>query len=254
MNRSLPEFAAYAPCDHEPHRRLAQPRRALPLSPGTGQPRVPPCARLNPRAHRRPSGGERAHVPRQPRPGKYRDGDAERYGYALKFTRTRQYDAARTEIQKLIGAPPGASGPSSRRGGKSKPPPAVMTRRCPLYAAARLKFPGYSPLLRTHAEVLLKAGRAGEARDFLRLALKRQPDDPALYRLAGAGGGRLWRPRRGAPGAGGGAVSERLPGRGHRASAKSPRARCAIISIFNPASRHVSAPSARKLRSTAGAS
>ncbi|MEK7697502.1 MAG: M48 family metalloprotease, partial [Pseudomonadota bacterium] len=107
--------------------------------------------------------------------GKYRDGDAERYGYALALTRTRQYDAARTEIQKLIERRPEL--PAYRLAeAEIETAAGRYDMALSLYAAARRKFPGYTPLLRTHAEVLLKAGRAGEARDLLRLALKRQPD------------------------------------------------------------------------------
>ena len=126
--------------------------------------------------------------------GKYRDADAERYGYALALARTRQYDAARAEIQKLIERRPEL--PAYRLAeAEIETAAGRYDAALSLYAAARRKFPGYTPLLRTHAEVLLKAGRAREARDLLRLALKRQPDDPALYRLlaqaAGDSGARV---------------------------------------------------------------
>ncbi len=126
--------------------------------------------------------------------GKYRDADAERYGYALALARTRQYDAARAEIQKLIERRPDL--PAYRLAeAEIETAAGRYDAALVLYAAARRKFPGHTPLLRTHAEVLLKAGRAREARDILRLALKRQPDDPALYRLlaqaAGESGARV---------------------------------------------------------------
>lgn len=126
--------------------------------------------------------------------GKYRDGDAERYGYALALMRTRQYDVARVEIQKLIERHPEL--PAYRLAEAEIETAADRyDAALALYAAARRKFSGYTPLLRAHAEVLLKAKRAREARDLLRLAIKRQPDDPALYRMlaraAGDAGARV---------------------------------------------------------------
>lgn len=126
--------------------------------------------------------------------GKFRDGDAERYGYALTLARTRQYDAARVEIQKLIERRPEL--PAYRLAeAEIETAAGRYDAALALYAAARRKFPGYTPLLRAHAEVLLKIKRAREARDLLRLALKHEPGDPALYRMlaqaAGDAGARV---------------------------------------------------------------
>lgn len=114
--------------------------------------------------------------------GKYRDVDAERYGYVLALTRARQFDAARAEIQKLIEQRPGtpayriAQAEIESAAGRHD---AALT----IYAEARKKFPGYQPLRRAHAEALLRTGRAREAHDMLRQAIKREPQDPALYNL-----------------------------------------------------------------------
>lgn len=120
--------------------------------------------------------------------GKFRDVYAERYGYALALTRTRQFDAARAEIRKLIVQRPAmpayriAQAEIEASAGRHDAALAV-------YAEARKEFPGYQPLRRAHAEALLRAGRARAARDLLRQALKQEPNDPALYRqLAQAAG------------------------------------------------------------------
>ena len=97
-------------------------------------------------------------------------------------------------------------------------------------------------------------GRPGaRARDLLRLALKRQPDDPALYRMlaqaAGDSGARVEAHQAQAK-------AQYLNGNPDAAIEQlqiAARLARAMISIFNPASRRASAPSARKLRSTAGA-
>lgn len=126
--------------------------------------------------------------------GRYRDADAERYGYVLALTRARQFDAARAEAQKLIERRPDV--PAYRvaqaeiESAAGRDDAAVV-----IYAEARKRFPGYQPLRRAHAEALLRAGRAREARDLLRQAVRHEPQDPALYNLlaqaAGESGARI---------------------------------------------------------------
>ncbi|MEK7815530.1 MAG: M48 family metalloprotease [Pseudomonadota bacterium] len=126
--------------------------------------------------------------------GKYRDADAERYGYVLALTRTRQYEAARAEIRKLIERHPGAPG---YRLAEAEIEAAAGRYEAALaiYATARQKFPGYQPLARAQAVTLINIGRAREAREILRAAIRHRPDDPALYRLlaqaAGDAGARI---------------------------------------------------------------
>ncbi len=126
--------------------------------------------------------------------GKYRDADAERYGYVLALTRARQFEAARAEAQKLIEQRPGVP---AYRIAQAEIESAAGRHDAALaiYAEARKKFPGYQPLRRAHAEALLRTGRAREARDMLRQALRQEPQDPALYNLlaqaAGESGARV---------------------------------------------------------------
>ena len=184
--------------------------------------RAPGSARSPPTIRWRACARSAATSPR----GKYRDADAERYGYALALARTRQYDAARAEIQKLIERRPEL--PAYRLAeAEIETAAGRYDAALSLYAAARRKFPGYTPLLRTHAEVLLKAGPGARGARPAAAGAQAPAGRSRAVSPAGAGGGRRRRARRGAPGAGGGAVSERQPGRGHRAAAdrRAPGAR-----------------------------
>ena len=126
--------------------------------------------------------------------GKYRNVDAERYGYTLVLLRTRQLAAARNEIQKLIQRQPNK--PAYRivqaeiEMAAENYPQALA-----IYATANAKNPSNLSLLRYYADALLKANRPRQAKDLLKTALRLQPDDPVLYKMlaqaAGSDGNRL---------------------------------------------------------------
>lgn len=126
--------------------------------------------------------------------GRYRDADAERYGYAWALLRTRAFDSARREIQGLLGRHP--NNPSYHivkaeiDMAAAKYPAALAT-----YSAAHKRFATYPPLERYYARALLKTGQPRPAMELLQAAIKTQPADPILYQLlaqaAGAAGKRV---------------------------------------------------------------
>lgn len=125
--------------------------------------------------------------------GKYTNIDAERYGYALALLRTRQYDAARAQMQKLLERHPADMmyrlGLAEIELGAGR-----YTSALAAYEATYKKNASYYPLQRRYAQALLKGNRAPQAMQVLRSAIKQRPDDPALYELlaqaAGAAGKR----------------------------------------------------------------
>lgn len=124
--------------------------------------------------------------------GKFANADAERYGYALALTRARRYDAARSEIKKLIERSPNnvsyriAQAEVEMAAGRYGPALA-------LYQAAYRRYPNYYPLQRYYSQALLKGGRGGEAVRIVREAIKQQPEDPALYELWAQAAGAVGR-------------------------------------------------------------
>lgn len=114
--------------------------------------------------------------------GKYRDAQAERYGYAIALLRNREYDAARAEADKLAALRP--SRVSYRILQAEIDLAAGQTARAlATYAQAKKTAPNHAGLNRAHAEALLKAGNARPAFELLRTAVRQTPDDPVLYRL-----------------------------------------------------------------------
>lgn len=124
--------------------------------------------------------------------GKYASIDAERYGYVIALTRARRYDAARTELKKLIERSPSnityriAQAELEMAAGR-------VSTALPIYEAAYKRNPGFYPLQRYYSQALLKAGRGSEAVVIVREAIKQQPEDPALYELWAQGAGMAGR-------------------------------------------------------------
>jgi predicted Zn-dependent protease len=120
--------------------------------------------------------------------GKYRDADAERYGYVLALTRTRAYDAARAEVRKLVEQRPTV--PAYRLAqAEIESAAGQHAQALALYTAAERAFPNYLPLRRAHAQALLNARRPAEAYKLLKVAVRQEPPDPSLYRLLGQAAG-----------------------------------------------------------------
>lgn len=126
--------------------------------------------------------------------GKFRDADAEHYGYALALMRARRLEAARTEIARLSERYPDRS-PYHIVQAEIEMKAGRQEQALAIFAAARQRQPTDLPLLRAYANALLQAGRASEAKEIAKAALRRRADDPALYRLlaraAGDAGARI---------------------------------------------------------------
>lgn len=125
--------------------------------------------------------------------GKYRDADAERYGYALALLRAKQLEQARNELQKLSKRHPGRL---NYRMAQAEVEMAAdrRTEALAIYQAAHRERPSSVVLMREYSQALLRTGRPAEARDLLKTALRSDRDDPLLYKLmaeaAGAAGAR----------------------------------------------------------------
>lgn len=126
--------------------------------------------------------------------GKYRNEDAERYGYTLALLRIKEYDAARKEVAVLLQKNPDMV---SYRILEAEIEMAAGQYEQALsrYAAATREFPSSRPLQRYYAAALLKTGHAQKARELLKKILKNRSDDPALQKMlataAGETGARL---------------------------------------------------------------
>jgi predicted Zn-dependent protease len=126
--------------------------------------------------------------------GKYRDADAERYGYALALMRSKDMAGARTELGKLLARYPNrpyyriAQAEVEMAAGK-------FSEGVALYAAAYRKAPDSLPVARQYAAALLKTDQARTAETVLKPLLRANPDDPGLYKMmaaaAGAAGARV---------------------------------------------------------------
>ena len=114
--------------------------------------------------------------------GKYRNVDAERYGYALALLRTRQTNTARVEAQKLIDRHPNKS---SFRILQAEIEMAAENYKQALaiYAAAFAKAPTDPALMQYYASALLKTQHYRRAEDLLKAAVQQRPDDPILYKM-----------------------------------------------------------------------
>jgi predicted Zn-dependent protease len=121
--------------------------------------------------------------------GKYRNADAERYGYVVALVRARQLPAARAEIQKLLEHQPDNV---FYRVQQAEIEMAAQNYKqaLALYAAAYAKAPANVALMRYYARALLETEHYAQAQGILKNALERRPDDPALYKMmAEAAGG-----------------------------------------------------------------
>jgi beta-barrel assembly-enhancing protease len=121
--------------------------------------------------------------------GKYRNVDAERYGYAIALLRVHQPEAARAEARKLIERQPGNI---SYRILEAETEMAMehYTQALGIYANAYAKAPTDPALVQYYSSALLKTDHFRQARDLLKTALQERPESPVLYQmLAQAAGG-----------------------------------------------------------------
>ena len=120
--------------------------------------------------------------------GRYRDADAERYGYALALLRDKQLAAARVEIKKLIATQPARV---HYRIAQAEIEMAAGNRAeaLAIYQAAHRDYPASVMLTRQYADALLRFGKPAEARSLLREALRTSRDDPTLYKMLATAAG-----------------------------------------------------------------
>ena len=121
--------------------------------------------------------------------GKYRNADAEHYGYAVALLRARQLADARVQAKKLTVRQPNKLTYRILRA-EIEMAAQNYQQALALYADATAKYPMNATLMRYHAGALLKTERYAQAKELLTLALKQHPEDPALHKmLAQAAGG-----------------------------------------------------------------
>lgn len=129
------------------------------------------------------------HFEKTLRTGRYRDEDAERYGYALALARNGDFGAAREQTEALLEEHPNQvellvlSAEIARRSGE------------PERAARELKgvvglSPGNWPLNQAYAEALLAAGRPEDALKTLERFVALRPGIAAIYELMADAAGR----------------------------------------------------------------
>lgn len=125
--------------------------------------------------------------------GKYRDADAERYGYALALLRDRQLDAALIEAKRLI-----ERDPRNVWYRVLEADIAMAAQRYPqaleAYEAAHKRHPDNTSLTRFYAAALLKTERADIAKGLIKTALQREPDDAGLYKMLAQAAGATGEP------------------------------------------------------------
>lgn len=121
--------------------------------------------------------------------GKYRNIDAERYGYAVALLRTRQPAAAHAETQKLLERQP--KNTSYRiLDAETEMAMAHYKQALGIYADAYAKAPTDAALVQYYASALLKTDHYRQAKDLLKTALEQRPESPVLYQMmAQAAGG-----------------------------------------------------------------
>jgi predicted Zn-dependent protease len=116
------------------------------------------------------------------RQGRYRDQDAERYGYALALLRTHQGKKARVESRKLLAKSP-TNVAYLLLDARVDAELGQTDRALKNLAAALELFPGNYPLTSVYAELSLARGRGAQTTDALDRAIEERPEEPRLYRL-----------------------------------------------------------------------
>ncbi len=120
--------------------------------------------------------------------GKYRNLEAERYGYALALLRSQRYDAARGIANTLLQAHPEALSYLVLRA-EVELGAGDSTKGLAYYAEASNKFPTSIVLTRYHAGALLKTGHARDARELIQKGLSEYPNDPTLHKMLATAAG-----------------------------------------------------------------
>ncbi len=120
--------------------------------------------------------------------GKYRNQEAERYGYALALLRAQDYGGARRESAELLRERPDVL-PYLVLRAEIELAAGQQAKGLQYYAEAGRKFPTSVMLARYHADALLRTGHPREARQQVKTALSQSPNDPALQKMLATAAG-----------------------------------------------------------------
>jgi predicted Zn-dependent protease len=124
---------------------------------------------------------------------KYRDADAERYGYAWALLRDRQFAAARDQALQLAARGPRRVAYDILRG-EIEMAAENYSQAIKIFEAAYKIHPDYMPLIRFYIRALLKTNHSAAAKDLIKTGLRMQPDDAELYQLLAQAAGETGAP------------------------------------------------------------
>jgi predicted Zn-dependent protease len=120
--------------------------------------------------------------------GKYRNLEAEHYGYALALLRVSDFAAARSEAALLVHEHPDTPVYHILRGDVEMKAD-QFDQALSFYAEAEKKFPRSELVARSYAAVLLKTEHPKQAMEMIKKALAKNPDDPFLQKMLATAAG-----------------------------------------------------------------
>jgi predicted Zn-dependent protease len=120
--------------------------------------------------------------------GKYRNQEAERYGYALALMRVSDFAAARSEAEQLVREHPDTPVYHILRGDIEMRAD-QFDKALSFYAEAEKKFPRSELVARNYAAALLKTGHPKRAMEMVKKAMGKNPDDPYLQKMLATAAG-----------------------------------------------------------------
>lgn len=120
--------------------------------------------------------------------GKYRNLEAEHYGYALALMRVGDFAGARNEVALLLREHPDTPVYHLLRG-DIEMKAGQFDQALNFYAEAEKKFPRSELVARSYAAALLKTGHPKQAMEMIKKALDKNPDDPFLQKMLATAAG-----------------------------------------------------------------
>jgi predicted Zn-dependent protease len=120
--------------------------------------------------------------------GKYRNLEAEHYGYALALMRVSDFAAARNEAARLVREHPDTPVYHLLRG-DIEMKAGQFDQALNFYAEAEKKFPRSELVARSYAAALLKTGHPKKAMEMVKKALDKSPNDPFLQKMLATAAG-----------------------------------------------------------------
>jgi predicted Zn-dependent protease len=120
--------------------------------------------------------------------GKYRNLEAEHYGYALALMRVSDFAGARNEAALLVREHPDTPVYHLLRG-DIEMKAGQFDQALNLYTEAEKRFPRSELVARSYAAALLKTGHPKRAMEMVKKALDKNPDDPFLQKMLATAAG-----------------------------------------------------------------